>query len=275
MNNQKLFLDTCALMNHVGGLADTPIIISSVTVQQLNNIKENRSKTEDVRFKSRMAARFVDKHPELVTVWQYLSSDTDEIAKLGLEDIPDYRIVAGAFRYTRDVGPVVFWTEDTLCRIAARDIWKLPLYQYSPPTDYTGWVDRTLDDEAMSEIYSNPSNNFLDLLTNEYAIIRTEAGEQADVIKWDGQNYVRVKPTKLKSIQLGDIRPYHGDPFQMMAMDSMESNQLTMLRGPAGVGKSLLALGYLFMALEKHKIDKIVIFCNPVAVWNAAKLGLA
>lgn len=46
-----------------------------------------------------------------------------------------------------------------------------------------------------------------------------------------------------------------------------------MIKGPAGTGKSYLALGYLFSLLEKHKIDKIIIFCNTIAVRGAARLG--
>jgi len=46
-----------------------------------------------------------------------------------------------------------------------------------------------------------------------------------------------------------------------------------MLKGPAGTGKSILSLAYLFYLLEKHKIDKIIIFCNTVATRGAAKLG--
>lgn len=46
-----------------------------------------------------------------------------------------------------------------------------------------------------------------------------------------------------------------------------------MLRGPAGSGKSLLSLGYLFQKLESNEIDKIIIFCNTVSARNAAKLG--
>jgi predicted ribonuclease YlaK len=46
-----------------------------------------------------------------------------------------------------------------------------------------------------------------------------------------------------------------------------------MIKGPAGAGKSHLAIGYLFYLLEKGKIDKIIIFCNTIATKNAAKLG--
>ena len=56
-------------------------------------------------------------------------------------------------------------------------------------------------------------------------------------------------------------------------MDSLLKNKLTVLRGPAGSGKSYLSIGYLFSQLEKNKIDKIIIFCNTVAAQGAAKLG--
>jgi phosphate starvation-inducible protein PhoH len=46
-----------------------------------------------------------------------------------------------------------------------------------------------------------------------------------------------------------------------------------MLCGKPGSGKTYLAFGYLFSLLEKNKIDRIVVFCNPVVAKNAAKLG--
>jgi predicted ribonuclease YlaK len=56
-------------------------------------------------------------------------------------------------------------------------------------------------------------------------------------------------------------------------MDSLEHNQINVLRGPAGTGKSLIALSYLFQELEHGRIDRIIIFCNTVATAGAAKLG--
>lgn len=46
-----------------------------------------------------------------------------------------------------------------------------------------------------------------------------------------------------------------------------------MLRGSAGSGKSICAMAYLFQELENHNLDKIIIFCNPVATINSARLG--
>ena len=46
-----------------------------------------------------------------------------------------------------------------------------------------------------------------------------------------------------------------------------------MLKGPAGTGKTYLALGFLLHMLDRGQIDKVIIFCNTVATKNSAKLG--
>jgi predicted ribonuclease YlaK len=59
----------------------------------------------------------------------------------------------------------------------------------------------------------------------------------------------------------------------MLAADALSNNQITMLKGPAGTGKSYLAMAYLLHKLDRNKIDKIIVFCNTVATRGAAKLG--
>lgn len=63
------------------------------------------------------------------------------------------------------------------------------------------------------------------------------------------------------------------DVYQAFAADSLAHNQLTMLKGPAGSGKTYLSLGFLFQQLDKGAISKIIVFCNTVATRNSAKLG--
>lgn len=58
-----------------------------------------------------------------------------------------------------------------------------------------------------------------------------------------------------------------------MFADSLSHNTLTLVKGPAGTGKSYLSLAFLFSELHQRHIDKIIIFCNTVATKNAAKLG--
>lgn len=59
----------------------------------------------------------------------------------------------------------------------------------------------------------------------------------------------------------------------MLAADSLSNNKITLIKGPAGTGKTYLSLGFLLHKLERNKIDKIIIFCNTVATKNSAKLG--
>ena len=69
----------------------------------------------------------------------------------------------------------------------------------------------------------------------------------------------------------GKVKPK--DQYQLIAMDSLLSNKITMLKGAAGTGKSYLSIAYLFHLLQHNKIDKIIIFCNTVATNGSAKLG--
>jgi len=69
----------------------------------------------------------------------------------------------------------------------------------------------------------------------------------------------------------GKVKPK--DQYQLIAMDSLLSNKITMIKGAAGTGKSYLSIAYLFNMLEHNKIDKIIIFCNTVATNGSAKLG--
>jgi predicted ribonuclease YlaK len=59
----------------------------------------------------------------------------------------------------------------------------------------------------------------------------------------------------------------------MLAADSFTRNNITMIKGPAGTGKTYLSLAFLLNQLEYHKIDKIIVFCNTVATKNSARLG--
>ena len=45
----------------------------------------------------------------------------------------------------------------------------------------------------------------------------------------------------------GKHKPY--DAYQELVIDSFKSNQMTIVRGRAGTGKSLLSLAFLFQQL--------------------------
>jgi predicted ribonuclease YlaK len=63
------------------------------------------------------------------------------------------------------------------------------------------------------------------------------------------------------------------DIYQQCLFDSLLHNEITLIGGNAGSGKTYISFAYLFSLLEEGTIDRIVVFCNPVVAKNAAKLG--
>ena len=57
-----------------------------------------------------------------------------------------------------------------------------------------------------------------------------------------------------------------------MAVDSIRSNQVTMIRGKAGSGKSVIALSVALQLMEKDGY-KLVLFCNPTPSKDSQELG--
>lgn len=136
---------------------------------------------------------------------------------------------------------------------------------------YCGYKEVVMSDIELSDLYRNPNVNKYDLLINEYLIVKDSNGEEIDCLKWDGQEYVRCIERRLNTVQFDKFKPL--DMVQRAAIDSLFSNDITLLRGKAGSGKSLIALTYAVHQLEKGKISRIICAVNPVPVKHAQEIG--
>jgi predicted ribonuclease YlaK len=117
------------------------------------------------------------------------------------------------------------------------------------------------------------SDNPLNLKVNQYFILNYEEGKDFLYKVNEDLTYAPIPYQILENDYFGKIKPKKNDARQLAAVDSLSNNQLTMLTGKAGTGKSYLALGALFSKLQKHEIDRIYMFCNPVATRDSARLG--
>lgn len=140
--------------------------------------------------------------------------------------------------------------------------------------NYLGTKTINLNDNQLSSFYSCPTDNFaIGCELNQYLIIQDSQGELIGPYYWNGERFVEVKYLQFNSRMFGNIKPKDKDRYQMAYMDSLSRNQLTFATGPAGSGKSLIALSYAFQEYEKGNISKIIVFANPYVADSAVKLG--
>lgn len=270
------FFDTSSLLLLDNFTKEDNIIISSITLQELENIKTSVHKDGELKYKVRKLLHKIHDNPELLEVWIFNESMLAPIEEKSLTINDDMRILASAIDYDNKVHPdnVEFYTND-LCLFHIANLFfgndSIKSIKEKPIEDYIGYKEITMSEEEMSAFYMLPQCNSYNLLINEYMIIKDQKGQEVDCVKWTGEKYSPIPFYSFNSRTFGNIKPK--DNYQKLACDSLRNNQFTILEGKPGSGKSLLSMSYMFEQLEKGEIDKIYIFCNPIAVRGAAKLG--
>lgn len=272
------FYDTCSLLikgTEAFQETDTEVVISSITLQELEDIKTSRHKDETIKRQARIIVRALETMPHKIHIYRENMIQA-LLSRADFEINNDLKILATVYDYITFENPdTIFYTNDlALKQIAAIFIDEKNLNSVKEELQkYQGYKELQLTTEQIDQFYCNFGENFYNLLPNEYLILKNPDGEIIDKLCWTGETYRQVKYTNFDSVQFGKIKPYKGDIYQTLALDSLLTNQITMVCGPAGTGKTYMSFGCLFYLLERGMIDQIVVFCNPVVAKDAAKLG--
>jgi len=271
------FLDTSSLLLQI------PIeffYISDLTLIELEGIKNSSNKDYEIKQKARTVSRFIMENYDNnkfkvvnynINQLNYILEPDDDKTKAN----NDLKILATAcwLKHFHEDEGLEFYTNDINLFNLAR-CHGLNAKQVEPiQEDYNGYVEVTLSDEEMADYYSHLGCNYFNLYIGEYVIIYNTDQEVVDIACWEGNKMRSITYPNLYSDYFGKLKAKNDDPYQKIACDSLMNNQLTVLRGPAGSGKSYLGLGYLFSLLDNGKIDKIVMFVNPMAERNSCKFG--
>lgn len=253
---------------------ELPCLVSSITLKELEEIKSSSRKDDSVKYYARRAVQWLKEHKNQYEIIYPKNSDC-ELNKVGIDSSPDSLIILSVKQYmTEHQTPVLFATNDILCGFIAESFFGIEVeYMEETEDTYNGFVEVCLSDDELAYFYEHLKFNTYNCMINQYLLIRDKAKFVIDILKWDGTEYVPIKPHTIKTRHFGDVKAKDGDPYQQMAIDSFLSNKITCLKGSAGTGKTYLAMAYLFELMEKHKIDKILVFCNTVATMNSARLG--
>ena len=275
---KRKFFDTNAILDLQDKMFEDDFCISSISLQEMENIKTSSRKDEETKYKARKALHLLDENKDKYEVVIYTTAMENYIVEKQLEITPDTKIIASC-AFSKGLLPqdtdFVFVTNDIACKMIANKIFDLEVESVGENKldEYKGFVVKSLSEDEMAYFYEHLQENVFDLYTNEYLILKNDKNQIVDKFRWDGCEYQNVKFPTIKSNYFGSVKPYNGDIYQQMVLNSLSYNQVTMVKGAAGTGKSYLAIGYLMWLLEKRKIEKIIVFCNTVATANSAKLG--
>lgn len=246
-----------------------------MSINELEEIKANRNKTEDVKYAARKAVRFLNRYPERYGVIVYDNLIHSKYLDIGLDESHDVQIIKCA-AYARDQKyEIEFVSDDILARIIARDYFELDTVECHENNDenkYCGYKNVILSDDEMSNFYLNIDKNIFNCVTNEYLIVRKKDEEIVDTLRWDGDSFKKVCNKTVKSTLFGDkIKPK--DVYQSCVIDSILNNTITAITGKAGSGKSLLSLITIMYLIETGKYDRLVIMFNPIKARGASDMG--
>ena len=181
------FYDTCSLLLKVNNLwdDDSMIVISTITLEELEHIKTSSNKDPDVKFAARKVVHELDEHYNdyQVVIWNHNLAEM--LNDLHLPMTEDSKIIISAKYFQSTLNPedeITFVTNDLCCKHIARAYLNMPIESYiEEDYDYDGYKELYLDSDQMTEFYSNPNKNLFNLNINEYALIYDqETGELVD-----------------------------------------------------------------------------------------------
>lgn len=144
--------------------------------------------------------------------------------------------------------------------------------EFTYEDEYKGYKEVVMSEEQLEDFYNGVAKNTFGLKINEYLIVIDKKTEKPiEAFRWDGNYYLNIISKNFKTDMFGTFKCL--DIFQKCAMDSLFNNQITMIKGKPGTGKSIIGFNYAMHQLEKNKIDKIIFFVNPTLAKNAQALG--
>lgn len=251
----RKFLDTCSLLElaNSSDINTKDICLSSVTLQELENIKTSANKDSETKYRARVSVRALKDIPD-VEIIVVNKDDYKCLEDKGLEITNDNLIIASAYRYSQE-HDIIFYTEDLLCEFIAKNYFGLEVQ--SVKTDdksdmYKGYKVVHGNTDAINKYMENI--NFDDWSVNEYLIIENTDDDISKEMRFDGEKFVNLKLPPSKFIK-------GKNSLQRCALDILMNPEITVaaVLGGYGSGKTFIAMQMaLYNVQEKGNQSKIL-----------------
>lgn len=252
-------------------------IISSVTLQEVENIKSSFSKDDSIKHKARNVSRLLNKYRDKYHAIILENKHYDILNGLRLPFTNDNLILASAFDYYNNISHIILCTQDNNMRIIGHSIFKLDIEWTDNQIDekelYTGYKYVVLSDDSMAYFYEHLDDNQYDLLYNEYLIIKNNKNEIVDKFKWNGMKHEKLKYKQVNTTYTDKVKPIN--PIQELAFDMLQDENITIksLSGQFGSGKTFLMITNAIQLVKNNKYDKILWLRNNFEVKDTKAIG--
>ena len=277
----KHWADTSALLHQPLLDPQIKIAISSITLSELEHIKNSDKESEQTKFRAREIVRSILTSNN----FDVILTDNKRIDKMlkkypFLSNINDHRIICAAELYATEVGKdIIFLTSDALQYLfalhmphlnAAYPMGDEPTFNQS---EWGGWGKYYPNEQDMALLYADPKINILKCKINEFAEIY-EGSQLKDILFWNGQEYRKIKYKDFTAPTGEHISPRNIE--QKMYLDLLQNDEIPikLCIGRFGTGKSMFAETWAAHQLQLGKYDKIVFVKNNLDVKGAGKLGI-
>jgi predicted ribonuclease YlaK len=261
------FYDTNALLELQEEILVESFAISSITLEELENIKTSKTKTEETRYKARKIVHILDENVDKYEVIVYGEKIEKLIVDMGIELNNDNKICACA-KYMCHDNDIVFVTNDLCCRIIAENIFNLTVEKAKSNDGdmYKGYKLLMGNTAEINEhLYDNEYMNTF--ATNEYLLIYNTDTDSESEMRFDGTQFVSLKLPPSKYIKAKNA-------LQRCALDMLNNTNITIcaVLGGYGSGKSFLSMQMaLYAVKEKGWQSKILGVREPVG--EGAEIG--
>lgn len=248
---KSYFLDTNILLSHLDKVKRLKhFYISSVTLQELEEIKSSGKKTEDVRYAARKAVRWLSENEEGYSCVLYSDLRTQGRDETLSNDVKIIQCCLELISLENE--QLIFVTDDLLCKLIARNTYHIPVESWfnCGETIYKGYKTVTGTSEEINNLMANI--DYADWHINEYIIINNTDDGSTKEMRFDGTNFVSLKLPPSKYIK-------GKNALQRCALDALMNFNIVAILGTFGSGKTFLCTKMgLYNVLEKGNCARMV-----------------
>lgn len=259
-------------------IVDTNILMSTIDFEELFNFCEGsmgilynvlneldglKTAEGDRGFRARRAIRHIEKYSNRIT---FLKSRATFKKLVKVDDI----IIDYFNNSTRRKNDILV-TNDIGMKMKARScgVNTLSFYEHRKLEEWK--VEKELPAQEFAKFLDEYDNKY-GVSVGQYFILRTEGNPtNRNILKYVAEDHWKEITLNQKLTNyLFAVSPK--DDYQLCAMDSLVNDNMSIITGPAGTGKTLLSLAYCLKKIKETE-TKVNIFVNPVKTRGSEELG--